>query len=105
MVCRVRCPRFSPALLVALALGCSGAPHLASPFYGSGGPPFISPKGHSYWRQTGALSARTPAHRVILIGDAGTAMPDDATLAELGAWSSDLADATSVVFLGDNLYP
>jgi hypothetical protein len=100
--------RCGSALLLAatcLGTGCSGTPRFASPFYGPGGPPFISPKGHSYWRQTGALAARTPTHRIILIGDAGTSPPDDATLGDLGAWSSDLADTTTVVFLGDNLYP
>ena len=92
-------------LLAAVGLGCGGAPRFASPFYGPGGPPFISPMGHSYWRQTGALGARTPTHRLILIGDAGAALPDEGTLADLGVWSRDLPDATTVVFLGDNLYP
>jgi hypothetical protein len=92
-------------LLAVVSLGCAGSSPFSSPFYGPGGPPFISPKGHSYWRHTGALGARTPTHRVILIGDAGAALPDEGTLADLGVWSGDLPDATSVVFLGDNLYP
>jgi len=99
-------PRAAAVLLLAsLYLACGGAPRFASPFYGSGGPPFISPMGHSYWRQTGALGARTPTHRVILIGDAGAPLPDEGTLSDLGVWSHDLPDATTVVFLGDNLYP
>jgi len=108
MTRRTRKPfrRGAAALFVAaVCLACAGAPRFASPFYGPGGPPFISPKGHSYWRHTGALGARTPTHRVILIGDAGAALPDEGTLADVGVWSSDLPDATSVVFLGDNLYP
>jgi hypothetical protein len=92
-------------LLASVWLACAAGPRFASPYYGPGGPPFISPKGHSYWRKTGALGARTPTHRVILIGDAGAALPDEGTLADLGVWSGDLPDATSVVFLGDNLYP
>jgi len=98
--------RGAPALFVAaVCLACVGSPRFASPYYGPGGPPFISPMGHSYWRNTSALGARTPTHRVILIGDAGAALPDEGTLADLGVWSGDLPDATSVVFLGDNLYP
>lgn len=98
--------RGAPALfLAAVCLACVGSPRFASPFYGSGGPPFISPMGHSYWRHTGALGARTPTHRVILIGDAGAAEPEEGTLADLGVWSGDLPDSTTVVFLGDNLYP
>jgi hypothetical protein len=93
------------ALAVAIAFACSGGPRVASPFYGPGGPPFISPKGHSLWRHSAALGDRTPAHRVILIGDAGATSPEDATLSALGTWADDLPGATSVVFLGDNLYP
>lgn len=97
--------RGAALLLLAVSLGCTGGPRFASPFYGPGGPPFVSPQGHSYWRKTGVLSARTPTYRLILIGDAGAALPDDGTLSDLSAWSADLPDATTVAFLGDNLYP
>jgi hypothetical protein len=40
--------------------------------------------------------------RVILLGDAGR--PDPAVLATLRAWSGQIPDRTSVVFLGDNVY-
>jgi hypothetical protein len=93
------------ALAAAGALACSGGPRVSSPFYGPGGPPFISPKGHSLWRHSASLGDRTPVHRVILVGDAGATTPEDATLAALGTWADDLPGATSVVFLGDNLYP
>jgi hypothetical protein len=42
---------------------------------------------------------------VILIGDAGAPRPEEATLSDLGLWAEDLVERTSVVFLGDNLYP
>jgi len=94
------------ALLCAAALlvSCGTGP-FATPYYGAGGPPFISPKGHSLWRMASALGARTPAYRVILIGDAGASRPEEATLSDLGLWAEDLPEQTAVVFLGDNLYP
>ena len=88
----------------ALLLGCGGS-RFATPYYGAGGPPFISPKGHSLWRGASALGARTPAYRVILIGDSGATRPEEATLSDLGLWAEDLLERTAVVFLGDNLYP
>jgi hypothetical protein len=91
-------------LCAALLLGCGGS-RFATPYYGAGGPPFISPKGHSLWRAASALGARTPAYRVILIGDAGATRPEEATLSDLGLWAEDLLERTAVVFLGDNLYP
>jgi hypothetical protein len=90
------------AALLALALACTGG---GRPFYPAKGPPFISPKGYSLLRHAAALGGRTPAHRVILIGDAGVPEGNEATLAEVGRWSADLPGRTAVAFLGDNLYP
>ena len=46
------------------------------------------------------------AHRLILIGDAGDAEPDDFVLAELWRVAGELDGArTTIVFLGDNIYP
>ena len=89
---------------VLLLLACGGS-RFPTPYYRAGGPPFISPKGHSLWRGASALGARTPSYRVILIGDAGATRPEEATLSDLGLWAEDLVDRTAVVFLGDNLYP
>jgi len=89
-------------LFFAPGLACAGG---SRPFYEASGPPFISPQGYSLQRHAAALGGRTPAQRLILIGDAGATAPGDATLADLGRWSADLPDRTSVVFLGDNLYP
>jgi hypothetical protein len=88
-------------LIAALGIACAGG---SRPYYGSGKPPFLSPRGYSLLQRAAALGARTPAHRLILIGDAGTA-GNDATLADLGRWSAGLEDDTTVAFLGDNLYP
>ena len=97
------CGRGAVALLFfAVASACAGG---SRPFYDAGEPPFVSPKGFSLQRRAAALGGRTPAHRLILIGDAGATAPGDATLADLGRWSADLPDRTTVAFLGDNLYP
>jgi hypothetical protein len=90
------------AAWLALALACAGG---SRPFYPAGGPPFISPKGYSLHRHAEALGGRTPAHRLILIGDAGLTNGSEATLAELGRWSAEPPGRTAVAFLGDNLYP
>lgn len=42
-------------------------------------------------------------HRLLLIGDTGLFLEGDPTLAALGEWSAD-AEASSIVFLGDNIY-
>jgi hypothetical protein len=102
---RERCRGGLALLALALWLCACGGTRYATPYYGPGGPPFISPKGHSLWRTAGALGARTPAYRVILIGDAGATRPEESTLSDLGLWAEDLPDDTTVVFLGDNLYP
>jgi hypothetical protein len=95
-------PAGTAAALLALVLACAGG---SRPFYPAGGPPFISPKGYSLLRHAAALGGRTPAHRLILIGDAGVPNGNEATLAELGRWSGELPERTAVAFLGDNLYP
>jgi hypothetical protein len=101
----VRHVSFRGLLLAALLLFACGGSRYATPYYGPGGPPFISPKGHSLWRAASALGPRTPSYRVILIGDAGATRPEEATLSDLGLWAEDLVERTTVVFLGDNLYP
>jgi hypothetical protein len=99
--------RASKSLLLGAALllfACSGS-RFPTPYSGPGGPPFISPKAHSLWRHASALSPRVPTYRVILIGDAGANRPEEATLSDLGYWADEGTDRTTVVFLGDNLYP
>lgn len=88
-----------------LLLACSSSSPFRTRYYGPSGPPFISPKGHSLWRHANDFATKTPAYRVILIGDAGATRPEEATLSDLGLWAEDGIDRTAVVFLGDNLYP
>ena len=44
-------------------------------------------------------------YRIILIGDAGQPKPGEPVLKSLKNWSSIASDRTTVVFLGDNMYP
>lgn len=93
-------PMLRSVLVVLLLSGCTGATHLHGTTYGAEGEPFLSP---------GAVAAldRTddPTHRLILIGDAGAPLPQDRTLALLGAWGDRYPSRTTVLFLGDNVYP
>jgi hypothetical protein len=49
--------------------------------------------------------ASEPVHRLVLIGDGGEPGRDDPTLALLGEWGNAHPERTTIVFLGDNLYP
>ena len=49
--------------------------------------------------------AGTLAHRLLLIGDGGAPLPDDPTLAALARWGDQHPDRSTVLFLGDNVYP
>lgn len=44
-------------------------------------------------------------YRIILIGDAGQPKPNEPVLETLKNWSAKEADRTTVIFLGDNMYP
>jgi hypothetical protein len=45
-------------------------------------------------------------HRLVLIGDAGAPLPEgDPTLELLARWADEHLDRTTVLFLGDNVYP
>ena len=81
--------RASKFLLLGAALllfACSGS-RFPMPYYGPGGPPFISPKGHSLWRHASALSPRVPSYRVILTFDVPTTLgPTTYAPGQLVAW-------------------
>lgn len=87
------------ALLLALAFACQRAP-LRGPDVGAEDDPYL-PEGYA----APEPSSSDPAHRLILIGDAGAPTPDDPTLALLGAWGDAHPERSTVLFLGDNVYP
>ena len=44
-------------------------------------------------------------YRILLIGDCGQPKPDEPVLKTLQAWASKTPEKTSIIFLGDNMYP
>ena len=44
-------------------------------------------------------------YRLLLLGDGGAPRPDEPVLKTLGEWAQKDAAKTSIVFLGDNMYP
>jgi hypothetical protein len=89
----------SLALLALCAVDCSTGMRFRGQTYGADDRPYLSQA------VTEALDERAPVHRLVLIGDAGQPLPDDPTLRALGQWTDDDPDRTTVLFLGDNLYP
>jgi hypothetical protein len=86
--------------LLVLVTACGGGPHLHGSRYGAEGEPFLSP------HAVAALDREDdPSYRLILIGDGGAPRPDDRTLALLGVWGDARPHHTTVLFLGDNVYP
>ena len=67
-------------LVLVAAFGCGDANRLEGPNHRADGPPWIAAGA------AGQAAALEVEHRVLLIGDAGLYLEDDATLAALGAW-------------------
>ncbi len=76
-------------LVVALAIGCASGPQVYTTV-----PPIASGTG-------GATDIETT---LILIGDAGHALPGDPVLIRATEAAAERPDRTLVVFLGDNVY-
>jgi len=83
----------NPLAGAALALFVLGCGH-SSPFvsHGSEGPSTV-------------VEAEDIRLRLLLIGDAGENTPRSPVIQNLGRWASQAPDRTTVVFLGDNVYP
>ena len=88
-------------LIVALlAIGCVTETRLRSRSYGSEGAPYLSAGS-----ATSLERHAVPVHRLILIGDGGAPLRDDPTLDTLSTWADAIPGRTTVLFLGDNVYP
>jgi len=73
--------------------------------YAAASAPFIS-EGAPRIESSAALPIQPDLiHRVVLLGDAGVPMDSEPVLASLTRWADVYPDNTSVLFLGDNVYP
>ena len=77
--------------------GCINPHRISGPVHDAKGPAYIAQPSPA------SLAPIALNHRLLLIGDAGLFLEDDPTLAKLADWSQDAA-ATTVIFLGDNIY-
>jgi hypothetical protein len=88
------------ALLLGVVSCVPGPPRSGGPSYEARDDPYLSS------RATAAIDREEdPVHRLILIGDAGAPSRNDPTLAALGRWGDVRPRDTTVLFLGDNVYP
>lgn len=102
-----RAQRRAVLLLLVLLCACaSGGNRLEGPDYGREDPPFVA-DGLATLTPDPALPTATSSlvHRLVLVGDAGDPRENRPTLDALRHWGDAHAERTTVVFLGDNLYP
>lgn len=90
-------PLTAVAVFLLVDLGCRAK--LRGPNYGPTTQAYIHERRHL------AEQADAPAYRLILAGDAGSVRPDSPLLPLLARWGDAFADRTTVLFLGDNIYP
>lgn len=92
--------------LVSLSSGCFALQsRIEGPNYSAAVPPYIA-EGAPRVQSNAALPEQADLiHRVVLIGDAGVPMDSEPVLESLGRWADAHAEQTSVLFLGDNVYP
>ncbi len=80
--------------VVFLGTYITGCGH-SNPFYRSDGEPPVKPP----------VSLDQVQQRILLIGDAGKPREKEPVLQKLADWAGQLPQKTTVIFLGDNLYP
>ena len=51
------------------------------------------------------VTGDTLHYRILLLGDGGQPKPDEPVLKTLLAWAQKMPEKTSIIFLGDNMYP
>lgn len=87
--------KIRPLLAAALALLLLSACSHTRPYY--------RPDVHGH--SLPAVDSAQIVYRLALIGDAGQPRPAEAVLAVLQRWAAQLPGKTTVLFLGDNIYP
>jgi len=98
--------QFGLALATLSTLGCAALPdRLEGKNYPASEPPFIAPQvtqaqGPGLQPATGVLR-----HRLLLVGDAGVPRESEPVLEAVRRWGDAQPERTTVLYLGDNLYP
>ncbi len=92
--------------LLAILLGCLAPPNrITGTNYPADGAPFIASRAQAISALDTLPEQPNLIQRVVLIGDAGVPMDSEPVLLELTRWSDVAPELTTVVFLGDNVYP
>lgn len=102
--------RFFPILLVllfsTLTAGCFALKErIEGTNYAAEGAPFIADDAPIVPSNADLPRQEDLIHRIVLVGDAGVPMDSEPVLASLGRWADVYPDDTTVLFLGDNVYP
>ena len=82
-------------LVQAVQLTIAGCSH-TSPYYHPNIPAI---------EKQDAEAANMLHYRILLLGDGGQPKPDEPVLKTLSAWAEKSPEKTSIIFLGDNMYP
>ena len=82
-------------IIQAIQLTSAGCSH-TKPYYH---PDILDSEKHA------GKTESTLQYRLLLLGDGGTPKPDEPVLKTLSEWARKDAAKTSIVFLGDNMYP
>jgi hypothetical protein len=95
--------------IALLATGCFTLPNrIEGPNYSEVEPPYIAERAPRIAPAPELPALAEPEgliHRVLLVGDAGVPMESEPVLASLGRWGNVYPKRTTVLFLGDNVYP
>ena len=96
------------ALVVAATIssGCLALPsRIEGPNYSSVDPPFVADDAPRIEADSALPEQANLIHRVVLVGDGGVPMDSEPVLESLNRWGDTHPERTTVLFLGDNVYP
>lgn len=84
---------FLVALAALAAVGCSHST------------PFVAGSIEAGAKAVPEIDDESVRTRLLLIGDAGDPAPNEPVLEELARWGAEMPERTTILFLGDNIYP
>jgi len=93
-------------LAVSLSTGCFALQsRIDGTNYAVEDAPFVSESAPSIESNPALPQQADLIHRVVLVGDAGVPMESEPVLASLNRWADTYPEQSTVLFLGDNVYP